>query len=123
MTKPQSTIEAGNINLLLLADILEDADERHMAAGEPTYDQTTWTHDCGTPACAIGHWLAHEGRPVPRPREDDFPRLRALFAVDELQWARLFGYRTGYERTARGEARLIREFVSQRGADNSSAEP
>lgn len=42
--------------LLALADILDKADELHTARGEPTYLQGCYTHPCGTPACALGHW-------------------------------------------------------------------
>jgi hypothetical protein len=52
----QSRIEAGNANLLKLAAILDAADALHAERGEPAYDQTQFSHPCGTPACALGHW-------------------------------------------------------------------
>lgn len=105
----------GDISLLLLADILEHADERHEAAREPLYDQTTWDHPCGTPACAIGHWLAQEGRKHYRPTEYDLNhRLPALFELGSKQWAYLFGYPPGYPRTAKEAAERIRAFVAER---------
>lgn len=45
-------------NLLELAEILDTADEKHLAKGEPTYIQDYASHKCGTPACALGHWVA-----------------------------------------------------------------
>jgi hypothetical protein len=49
----------GERRLLKLADILDSADEIHRAKKEPTYDQMSIEHNCGTPACAIGHWIRH----------------------------------------------------------------
>ncbi len=62
--------EIGAPRLLALADILDAADAAHVAKGEPVYRQTAFAHDCGTPACALGHWAHHnqdrwtyDGRP------------------------------------------------------------
>lgn len=47
----------GKRRLLTLADDLDVADAKHRAKKQPTYDQRQIKHDCGTPACAIGHWI------------------------------------------------------------------
>lgn len=46
----------GNRRLLELAKILDAADAHHKRCDDPAYDQTQVLHDCGTPACAFGHW-------------------------------------------------------------------
>lgn len=52
---PAWTLPEGGKHLALLVYILDDADEKHRLAGEPTYLQRAVRHPCGTPACAIGH--------------------------------------------------------------------
>jgi hypothetical protein len=122
MTTNIPHIVTGNINLLLLADILDNADAKHIAAGEPTYDQTDWAHDCGTPACAIGHWQAFKGRRV-RPENDDLNRCAHEFSMDigSDEWAKLFGYKPGYARSASEAAEKIRKFVTTRSAERSAS--
>ena len=44
--------------LLRLASILDAAHEAHQRKGGPGYNQGLFTHPCGTPACAFGHWAA-----------------------------------------------------------------
>src|SRR5690606_14559290 len=44
--------------LLRLASILDAAHEAHRRKGGPGYNQGLYTHPCGTPACAFGHWAA-----------------------------------------------------------------
>lgn len=53
------SLEVGNRNLMKLAAILDKADAEHRKKGEPTYKQEAVAHGCGTPACAIGHWMAN----------------------------------------------------------------
>lgn len=48
--------------LLKLADILDVADAEHRAKGEPRYRQSKFAHACGSPACALGHYAAHNRR-------------------------------------------------------------
>jgi len=115
MSKTIDPVLECDINLLLLASILDDADARHIAAGEPTYDQTNWRHPCGTPACAIGHWNFHRtGRADPS--DSDLERYRIEFGLDDEQWAYLFGFRPGYAKSATEEANRIRAFVSDRAS-------
>lgn len=57
--------------LLELADILDRADADHDAKGEPRYKQYVYTHECNTPACALGHWAAaHPERWTLNPRSE-----------------------------------------------------
>lgn len=51
--------DIGSVRLLELADVLDTADERHHAKGEPKYLQAMYRHKCGTPACAMGHYAAN----------------------------------------------------------------
>lgn len=122
MTRHLTETEIGNANLMLLASILADADARHRAAREPAYDQTRWAHPCGTPACAIGHWRASKGRSASGPSgQSDIPEYQAEFALDDEQWADLFGYRPGYARTAAEAAAKIRALVATRSAERSAS--
>jgi hypothetical protein len=105
----------GDTALLLLADMLDKADEEHEKRGEPTYDQTAFAHSCGTPACAIGHWMAAEGRQPPIPRAEDYARLMDVFEINVVDWAFLFGGRLPFWSGKRA-ARNIREFVRMRSA-------
>ena len=106
-----SKIAAGQANLLRLADILEDADERHRAAGRPTYRQAAHVHDCGTPACALSHWYAHLGRSW---LDGDLEEIEADFALDAAEAAELFsGSGCGNAKTAKQAAAYLREFVAR----------
>lgn len=108
-------IYVGNANLLLLAEILETADEQHVKRREPTYSQCTWAHPCGTPACAIGHWNNFKKRPM------NMDSAREKLCAGEFAvvpgtnaWSHLFGYSPGYPKTAKESAARIREFVARR---------
>jgi hypothetical protein len=51
--------DVGADRLLQLADILDKAEPQNysvMNARMEGYNQNKWTHSCGTPACALGHW-------------------------------------------------------------------
>lgn len=94
-----------------LAEILETADEKHIAAGEPTYDQSTLDHTCGTPACALGHWLHVH----PEHREYSTPAEHALFEIDNDGWAELFGGSgCGGAKTSKEAAAYIRGFIARK---------
>lgn len=114
----------GKKRLLKLADILDAADAQHRAKKEPTYDQTRISHDCGTPACAIGHWAGFSNGRVKRDRTTGFVSLRdddetsivgiaeSEFGIDEYQSDELFeSYGCGGAKTAKQAARYIRKFV------------
>jgi hypothetical protein len=112
-------IRAGHENLLKLAAILDTADAEHEAKGEPTYDQVSFQHNCGTPACALGHWRASQGRtPDPYMGRTDYAEERVSkddFAIVEAEYEDLFGG-AGCERakTAKEAAAYIRSFVKDR---------
>ncbi len=114
------TVYVGNANLLLLAEILEGADETHLARGEPTYNQRTWIHPCGTPACAIGHWNSFKKRMVHMNQE----LCSKEFAIRQgtNDWAHLFGYKPGYPKTSKESAARIRAFVAQRSQSETEGE-
>ncbi len=127
--------DRGAQNLLRLADILDAADAGHRARGEPAYRQSAYRHACGTPACAIGHWVAahperwtythsrpHEGWPLlsrlPIPRnpylDTDAYRLsmEEEFCIHADEASELFGgFGCGGAKTGAEAATYIRKFV------------
>lgn len=48
----------GRQRLLFLAAVLDIADKGHELVDERTYNQNTFVHPCGAPACALGHYAA-----------------------------------------------------------------
>jgi hypothetical protein len=118
--KPMDNRTAGNLNLLLLADLLDGADEEHKAKGEPAYDQTRWFHTrnrgqpCHTPACAIGHWLTYHHYKGWGVSGEHIARLKLDFDIDSDGWNYLFGYCGNYAKSAREEAERLRAFVAAR---------
>lgn len=52
----KASFELGNARLLRLADILSKVDKQHEKKDEPAYYQGAFVHECGTPACALGHY-------------------------------------------------------------------
>jgi hypothetical protein len=62
LTKKQKAINLGNRRLLRLRSILLKADALHRRRKEPGYAQSTFRHECGAPACALGHWAAANPR-------------------------------------------------------------
>jgi hypothetical protein len=112
---PSWDMSEANKRLLLLAANLDIADERHLARGEPTYDQTEITHDCGTPACAMGHndYLYREASRKWQWRvhweEVNF------FDMLENEAAAMFGrYGCNRAKTAKQAADYIRDFAMTR---------
>lgn len=111
-----TTLAVGNRRLLKLADILDTADEEHIRKGEPTYSQHAFTHPCGSPACALGHWSA--AKHVARKRRN-LP-LMVVDAVDEFALdfddaCEIFGpLGCDYAQTAKDAAKYIRAFVKRR---------
>lgn len=118
----------GKERLLKLADILDVADAEHRKNKEPTYDQCTLIHaDCGTPACALGHWAAANPRRFNYDAKGGSVRLRAYpdisgvdeigsieFDITEAQGTELFDYNgCGEARTSKEAARYIRNFVKR----------
>ena len=114
--------------LLKLADILDAAHEAHQRKGGPGYDQRRYTHSCGTPACAFGHWAAaHPDRfeiihrafiRLREPRELQLLHPSAIatmeFDLTYGQALELFGVDgCGGATTHKQAAEYIREFVER----------
>ena len=121
--------DEGNKRLLLLASILDTADQLHGQRGEPTYDQQRMTHPCGTPACALGHWAEARrdlwtidvslGAPLYVHRQTQtYGYVEGAvedFALTEDDAEELFGEKgCGGAKTAMQASAYIREFVRKR---------
>lgn len=123
-----TSLAIGNRRLLKLANILDTADAAHRKRKEPTYSQYEFTHDCGTPACALGHWAAanprrwyFEGSLYPQLRNAGSPYTSPLddacdeFSIDSDETQELFDVGgCGNARTAKQAAKYIRAFVKRR---------
>lgn len=121
-------LTTGLKRLLRLADILDVADAQHRAKKEPTYDQSTFKKSCGTPACALGHWAAHNprrwkfdttGHPYLRTTEPlygiSFEDASQEFGIDHHAINELFEYNgCGRAKTGKQAAKFIRKFVKAR---------
>ena len=122
----KTKLKAGWKRLLKLADILDVADAEHKKKGEPTYDQSQITHRCGSPACAIGHWISHNRRRGWRVKEGlvylrgeyvywDYPQLLAEFDIDYGDGRQLFDSGgCGGAHTGKQAALYIRKFVARK---------
>jgi hypothetical protein len=117
--------DMGNKRLIQLAEILEAADENHASRGEPLYEQQIYTHPCGTPACALGHWAAanpqswafSSGAPYGLTTGSRWNQCAIDFhlGLDEID--ELFGmFGCGLPSTSKEAASYIRGFVSRRMA-------
>jgi hypothetical protein len=114
----------GNERLLQLAKILDGADAAHRKAKEPTYDQRHVVHECGTPACAAGHWVvANPDRWEIRDgctylkgsRASPVRALSEEFALSLDECEDIFGGAgCDYAKTAKQAAKYIRNFVKSR---------
>lgn len=121
-----TTFYAGMRRLERLAKILDTADAKHKKAGEELYDQKSFSHRyCGTPACALGHWAAHNPKRWTSP---EYPKLRKPlqswttpfesageeFHLSSGQVNTLFDLSgCGRAKTAKQAAAYIRKFVAQ----------
>lgn len=116
----------GERRLLKLADILDTADADHKVKKKPTYDQMQITHDCGTPACAIGHWIRSTRGRIILTSDDVLKHAEvfgsegtsavgaAEFRITPGQAHELFGGDgCGSAKTAKEAARYIRRFVKR----------
>lgn len=125
-----TTQAVGDRRLLRLADILDVADAKHRADKKPKYAQEFFRHDCGTPACALGHYAAATPR---RWFWDSFvwPQLRTAghesplddaaqeFYLSNEESRSIFGGQgCGAARTAKQAAKFIRKFVKARARGN-----
>jgi hypothetical protein len=98
-------IAAGVSNLLLLADILEEA--RDVA-----YRQASYVLDDGAASCALGHWCAHKGIDW---LDLDVEDVEGEFALTAQEAGELFsGGGCGNAQTAAQAAAYLREFAERR---------
>ncbi len=115
----------GANRLLKLALILDTADALHKKKGAPTYDQRVYVWNCGTPACALGHWVAANpkrfrfqfGSPVRNGREEyaGLGTAPVEFGISDYEAMELFDL-CGCDnaQTAKEAARYIRAFVKRK---------
>lgn len=128
-----TTHATGMRRLLKLADILFTADAQHRKSKEPTYDQTRLRHDCGTPACALGHWASNNRRRWEW-EEGHYPVLRhestgetwfdatKEFAITYEEADELFEMNgCGRATTGKEAARYIRGFVKRKQREHARA--
>lgn len=122
-----TTRAIGNARLLRLANILDTADQAHAEKGEPTYYQPKFAHECGTPACALGHWAFNNRKRWTWKNTDSGVICRrknspgtglfesAEFDLNVYQANELFGNSgCGEAKHAQDAATYIREFVKNR---------
>lgn len=124
----------GMSRLMELADILDEADEQHWARGEPLYDQGSWLHPCGTPACALGHWAAANTdrwtthilwKPLLTSVaagvwHSSIDCAQVDFCLDYDEASELFGgIGCGHAKTGKQAAAYIRAFVARKCAEES----
>lgn len=150
-SKTTASFRIGQNRLLKLADILDEAQKKYdrlkaskkFKKGEMGYDQKRFVHECGTPACALGHWAVHNPR---RWRvKDGIPAFRGVmdplsascyqygarrveangvtaatkdFGINLMESVKLFdGDGCGNARKASTAAKYIRRFVARRQRD------
>jgi hypothetical protein len=113
-------LKLGNKRLLELADILMKAHRKYMRRKtkmDGGYNQLKITHECGSPACAMGHYIAAH----PRKWSKFIVEVRGInigmkeFSLEHGELNAIFGV-DGCNRahTAKDAAIYIREFVKQR---------
>lgn len=128
-------IAAGNRELLRLAGILDKAhveyatDASHLGGSTSKgYDQSEWYHECGTPACAYGHYVAHSPEKFDAWLGGYVYRATGHGAINEIElvsrreFALTLGEKRdlfstegcGYAQTAAEAAAFIRRFVAAR---------
>ena len=91
------------------------------------YRQAVFTHNCGTPACAFGHYAAAHPRRFAFSKADGWPIAKATlksgidaakkeFCLCEEQALELFGsIGCGHARTALEAAKYIEGFIRRHG--------
>lgn len=115
----------GNRRLLRLAAYLSKVDAIHKRRKEPAYSQDTFVHECGTPACALGHYAVLNPRrwhlvfraPSRINSEICSPRNDAKDEFDitgDEYWQLFSSYGCDGAATAKQAAAYIRNFVKQR---------
>jgi hypothetical protein len=112
----------GARRLLKLAKILDTADAIAKKNGSPTYRQDAYEHDCGTPACAWGHYSFHTRR-LNNWRDGKLVNTWGVEAEKEFgitwdeAWSIFSSEGMGHARTAKAAARYIRAFVKRKGVE------
>jgi hypothetical protein len=136
--KQLSGWKLGRARLLFLASVLDIADKGHELGDEKGYDQGKWVNECGSPACALGHYAAQYpkrfvlnpnwvspvgGRPYPviQLRGSDArlgPQSTGIleeFSITSSESEELFsGSGCGDATTAKEAAAYIRKFVARK---------
>ncbi len=106
-----------------LISILEAADDIHDKRKEPSYDQYSYMHSCGTPACALGHYVASNKRwvlinriPFLKNGNKDLRQdTKDEFGITSDESDQLFGPTgCGRARTAKQAAWYIRQFLDEK---------
>lgn len=106
--EPKTDVQRGNRLLLLLAD---EHDKQEKLGGK--LDMRTTHHECGTPACSLGHALAI---PAISDAIRAFSSTSKPFALTgdlAPDWCHLFSCEN-QGRTHADQSRIIREFVASR---------
>lgn len=116
----------GERRLLTLAWDLDTADEKHRSKKQPTYDQHQIKHNCGTPACAIGHWIRRTRGRIALSKDGVLTHAEVFgsegvsavgsieFRITREQANELFaGDGCGKAKTAKQAAKYIRRFVKR----------
>lgn len=106
--------ELGNARLLELADYVENQQlsiERH--GFDATYDQRELFHDCGAPACLLGHAHTHFG---PGKEVTDSQMGCRFFKISLLEWDEIFSSEgcNNAKRDWRKAVAYVRKFVADR---------
>jgi len=110
----------GARRLRKLAKILDTADALHKKRGEPRYNQQIYQYDCGTPACAWGHYVLSDAKIVKRlgMRDSVYAGFHTEqeFGIHVSEADELFGLAgCGHAETAKQAAAYIRSFVKRKG--------
>ena len=96
----------GRQRLLFLAAVLDIADKGHELVDERTYNQNTFVHPCGAPACALGHYAAQFPRRFRLRAPDNDVQLGAVVPTDAAIYSNEYRYGIGTD-----NERTIGEFA------------
>jgi hypothetical protein len=113
-----TTKAVGDRRLLKLAGILDVADALHRKRKEPGYCQERYNHECGSPACALGHAYSDRGFRRAGLKNPDWSFVvedAEFFSITVAEAQELFDTDgCGSARTAKQAAKYIRAFVKRR---------
>lgn len=106
-------IAAGVSNLMLLAEILEEADRAHLV-----YRQASYVLDNGACCCALGYWCAYKDIDWLDLAIED---IESDFALTPQEAVELFaGSGCGNAQTAAQAAAYLRRFAARRRLSGAS---